>query len=96
MRSIVNDLAVMAPTTLPQRSGDVLAGIIAGLAALHDEVRTKLATIPTILYYLCIFLMIELDSRKLRTKAVVIDTLRFTTTACQALRAPYCTAQPKA
>jgi TRAP transporter 4TM/12TM fusion protein len=32
-----------------------------------------MATIPTILYYLSIFLMIELDGRRLRTKAVGID-----------------------
>ena len=33
-----------------------------------------MAIIPTILYYLCIFLMIELDAHKMGTRAVMIDT----------------------
>jgi len=35
----------------------------------------KMAIIPTIFYYLSIFLMIELDARKMGTRAVLIETL---------------------
>jgi TRAP transporter 4TM/12TM fusion protein len=40
-----------------------------------------MATVPTILYYLCIFLMIELDARKMGTRAVIIETLPLKTLA---------------
>lgn len=62
--------AILSPPTL-----GAAAFIIAEYLQISYLEVLKLATIPTILYYLCIFLMIELDSRKLRTKAVVIDTL---------------------
>lgn len=62
--------AILSPPTL-----GAAAFIIAEYLQISYLEVLKLATIPTILYYLCIFLMIELDSRKLRTRAVVIDTL---------------------
>ncbi len=62
--------AILSPPTL-----GAAAFIIAEYLQISYLEVLKLATIPTILYYLCIFLMIELDSRKLRTKAVVIETL---------------------
>lgn len=62
--------AILSPPTL-----GAAAFIIAEYLQISYLEVLKLATIPTILYYLCIFLMIELDSRKLRTTAVVIDTL---------------------
>ena len=61
--------AILSPPTL-----GAAAFIIAEYLQMSYLEVLKLATIPTILYYLCIFLMIELDSRKLRTKAVMIDT----------------------
>lgn len=62
--------AILSPPTL-----GAAAFIIAEYLQISYLEVLKLATIPTILYYLCIFLMIELDSRKLRTKAVMIETL---------------------
>ena len=62
--------AILSPPTL-----GAAAFIIAEYLQISYLEVLKLATIPTILYYLCIFLMIELDSRKLRTNAVVIETL---------------------
>ncbi len=62
--------AILSPPTL-----GAAAFIIAEYLQISYLEVLKLATIPTILYYLCIFLMIELDSRKMRTKAVVIETL---------------------
>lgn len=62
--------AILSPPTL-----GAAAFIIAEYLQISYLEVLKLATIPTILYYLCIFLMIELDSRKLRTSAVVIETL---------------------
>ncbi len=62
--------AILSPPTL-----GAAAFIIAEYLQISYLEVLKLATIPTILYYLCIFLMIELDSRKLSTKAVMIDTL---------------------
>jgi TRAP transporter 4TM/12TM fusion protein len=62
--------AILSPPTL-----GAAAFIIAEYLQISYLEVLKLATIPTILYYLCIFLMIELDSRKMRTRAVVIETL---------------------
>lgn len=62
--------AILSPPTL-----GAAAFIIAEYLQISYLEVLKLATIPTILYYLCIFLMIELDSRKMRTTAVIIDTL---------------------
>lgn len=62
--------AILSPPTL-----GAAAFIIAEYLQISYLEVLKLATIPTILYYLCIFLMIELDSRKLRTRAVMIETL---------------------
>lgn len=61
--------AILSPPTL-----GAAAFIIAEYLQISYLEVLKLATIPTILYYLCIFLMIELDSRKLRTKTVIIET----------------------
>lgn len=62
--------AILSPPTL-----GAAAFIIAEYLQISYLEVLKLATIPTILYYLCIFLMIELDSRKMGTRAVVIETL---------------------
>lgn len=62
--------AILSPPTL-----GAAAFIIAEYLQVSYLEVLKYATIPTILYYLCIFLMIELDSRKLRTKTVMIETL---------------------
>lgn len=62
--------AILSPPTL-----GAAAFIIAEYLQISYLEVLKLATIPTILYYLCIFLMIELDSRKLSTTAVMIETL---------------------
>jgi TRAP transporter 4TM/12TM fusion protein len=62
--------AILSPPTL-----GAAAFLIAEYVQISYLEVLKMATIPTILYYLCIFLMIELDSRKMNTKAVIIDTL---------------------
>lgn len=62
--------AILSPPTL-----GAAAFLIAEYLQISYLDVLKMATIPTILYYLCIFLMIELDSRKMNTKAVIIDTL---------------------
>ncbi len=62
--------AILSPPTL-----GAAAFLIAEYLQISYLDVLKMATIPTILYYLCIFLMIELDSRKMNTRAVVIDTL---------------------
>jgi TRAP transporter 4TM/12TM fusion protein len=62
--------AILSPPTL-----GAAAFLIAEYVQISYLDVLKMATIPTILYYLCIFLMIELDSRKMNTKSVVIDTL---------------------
>ncbi len=62
--------AILSPPTL-----GAAAFLIAEYVQISYLEVLKMATIPTILYYLCIFLMIELDSRKMNTKAVIIETL---------------------
>jgi TRAP transporter 4TM/12TM fusion protein len=62
--------AILSPPTL-----GAAAFLIAEYVQISYLEVLKMATIPTILYYLCIFMMIELDSRKMNTKSVVIDTL---------------------
>jgi TRAP transporter 4TM/12TM fusion protein len=62
--------AILSPPTL-----GAAAFLIAEYVQISYLEVLKMATIPTIFYYLCIFLMIELDSRKMGTKAVMIDTL---------------------
>lgn len=62
--------AILSPPTL-----GAAAFLIAEYVQISYLEVLKMAAIPTILYYLCIFLMIELDSRKMNTKAVIIDTL---------------------
>jgi len=61
--------AILSPPTL-----GAAAFLIAEFLQISYLEVIKMATIPTILYYLCIFLMIELDARKMNTKAVVIET----------------------
>jgi TRAP transporter 4TM/12TM fusion protein len=61
--------AILSPPTL-----GAAAFLIAEFLQISYLDVIKMATIPTILYYLCIFLMIELDARKMGTKAVVIQT----------------------
>ena len=61
--------AILSPPTL-----GAAAFLIAEFLQISYLDVIKMATIPTILYYLCIFLMIELDARKMNTKAVVIET----------------------
>lgn len=62
--------AILSPPTL-----GAAAFLIAEYVQISYLEVLKMATIPTIFYYLCIFLMIELDSRKMGTRAVMIDTL---------------------
>jgi TRAP transporter 4TM/12TM fusion protein len=62
--------AILSPPTL-----GAAAFLIAEFLQISYLDVIKMATIPTILYYLCIFLMIELDARKMGTKAVIIETL---------------------
>ncbi len=62
--------AILSPPTL-----GAAAFLIAEFLQISYLEVIKMATIPTILYYLCIFLMIELDARKMGTKAVIIETL---------------------
>ena len=61
--------AILSPPTL-----GAAAFLIAELLQISYLEVLKMATIPTILYYLSIFLMIELDSRRLNTRAVDLDT----------------------
>ncbi len=64
--------AILSPPTL---------GAAAFLIAEYLEITylqvLVMATIPTILYYLSCFLMIEADSRRMKTRAVEIKTLPF-------------------
>lgn len=62
--------AILSPPTL-----GAAAFLIAEFLQISYLEVIKMATIPTILYYLCIFLMIELDARKMGTRAVIIETL---------------------
>ena len=61
--------AILSPPTL-----GAAAFLIAELLRISYLEVIKMALIPTILYYLCIFLMIELDARKMNTTSVVIPT----------------------
>jgi len=61
--------AILSPPTL-----GAAAFLIAELLQISYLEVLRMATIPTILYYLSIFLMIELDSRRLNTRAVDLDT----------------------
>lgn len=60
--------AILSPPTL-----GAAAFLIAEFLEISYLEVLKMATIPTILYYLSIFLMIELDSRRMHTRAVAID-----------------------
>jgi TRAP transporter 4TM/12TM fusion protein len=62
--------AILSPPTL-----GAAAFLIAEFLNISYLDVIKMATIPTILYYLSIFLMIELDARKMGTRAVIIETL---------------------
>ena len=62
--------AILSPPTL-----GAAAFLIAEFLNISYLDVIKMATIPTILYYLSIFLMIELDARKMGTRAVFIETL---------------------
>jgi TRAP transporter 4TM/12TM fusion protein len=60
--------AILSPPTL-----GAAAFLIAEFLQISYLDVLKMATIPTIFYYLCIFLMIELDARKLGTKAISVE-----------------------
>ncbi|MBA2277799.1 MAG: TRAP transporter fused permease subunit, partial [Chloroflexia bacterium] len=60
--------AILSPPTL-----GAAAFLIAEFLQISYLEVLKMATIPTILYYLSIFLMIELDARKMGTNEVVIE-----------------------
>ena len=60
--------AILSPPTL-----GAAAFLIAEILQISYLEVLKMATIPTILYYLSIFLMIELDSRKMGTRDEVVD-----------------------
>jgi TRAP transporter 4TM/12TM fusion protein len=60
--------AILSPPTL-----GAAAFLIAEFLQISYLDVLKMATIPTIFYYLCIFLMIELDARKMGTRAVTIE-----------------------
>ena len=61
--------AILSPPTL-----GAAAFLIAEYLRLSYLDVIKMATIPTILYYLSIFLMVELDARRLGARAVAIET----------------------
>lgn len=60
--------AILSPPTL-----GAAAFLIAEILQISYLEVLKMATIPTILYYLSIFLMIELDSRKMGTRDEMVD-----------------------
>ena len=60
--------AILSPPTL-----GAAAFLIAEFLQISYLEVIRMAIVPTILYYLSIFLMIELDARKMGTKAVVIE-----------------------
>jgi TRAP transporter 4TM/12TM fusion protein len=62
--------AILSPPTL-----GAAAFLIAEFLQISYLEVLKMAVIPTILYYLSIFLMIELDARKMGTTSVAIETL---------------------
>jgi len=61
--------AILSPPTL-----GAAAFLIAEFLQISYLEVLRMAIVPTVLYYLCIFLMIELDSRRMGTKAVMIET----------------------
>jgi TRAP transporter 4TM/12TM fusion protein len=61
--------AILSPPTL-----GAAAFLIAEFLQISYLDVLKMAVVPTILYYLSIFLMIELDARKMGTSAVKIET----------------------
>jgi TRAP transporter 4TM/12TM fusion protein len=61
--------AILSPPTL-----GAAAFLIAEYLRISYLDVIKMATIPTILYYLSIFLMVELDARKMGTKPVALRT----------------------
>jgi TRAP transporter 4TM/12TM fusion protein len=60
--------AILSPPTL-----GAAAFLIAEFLQISYLDVLRMATIPTILYYLCIFLMIELDARKMGTRAITVE-----------------------
>lgn len=60
--------AILSPPTLGAAA--FLIAEFLGISYLHVLV---MATVPTLLYYLSIFLMIEADSRRLQTRAVAVE-----------------------
>jgi len=61
--------AILSPPTL-----GAAAFLIAEFLQISYLEVLRMAIVPTVLYYLCIFLMIELDSRRMGTRAVTIET----------------------
>ncbi|MDQ3693075.1 MAG: TRAP transporter fused permease subunit [Chloroflexota bacterium] len=61
--------AILSPPTL-----GAAAFLIAEYLRISYLDVIKMAMIPTILYYISIFLMVELDARKMKTRAVTIKT----------------------
>ena len=61
--------AILSPPTL-----GAAAFLIAEFLQISYLEVLRMAIVPTILYYLCIFLMIELDARRMGTRAVMIET----------------------
>jgi TRAP transporter 4TM/12TM fusion protein len=61
--------AILSPPTL-----GAAAFLIAEYLRISYLDVIKMATIPTILYYISIFLMVELDARRMGTRAVSIET----------------------
>ncbi|HEX2184177.1 MAG TPA: TRAP transporter fused permease subunit, partial [Chloroflexota bacterium] len=61
--------AILSPPTL-----GAAAFLIAEFLKISYLQVLVMATIPTVLYYFSVFLMIEADSRRLRTRAVEVDT----------------------
>ena len=60
--------AVLSPPVL-----GAAAFLMAELLRISYLEVLVMATVPTLLYYLAIFLMIEVDSRKLNTREVIVD-----------------------
>jgi len=60
--------AILSPPTL-----GAAAFLIAEFLGISYLRVLVMATVPTLLYYLSIFLMIEADSRRMRTRAVPVD-----------------------
>ncbi len=60
--------AILSPPTL-----GAAAFLIAEFLQISYLEVIRMALIPTILYYLSIFLMVELDARRMHTRAVMID-----------------------